>query len=51
MKKFNEYKKLDLAALSREVLELWEKEHLFEQSVTTREGEPYGAGDALRILW
>ena len=38
MKKFNEYKKLDLAALSREVLELWEKEHLFEQSVTTREG-------------
>ena len=40
MKKFNEYKRLDLPTLSREVLELWENEHLFEQSVTTREGHP-----------
>ena len=40
MKKFNEYKKLDLAALSKEVLEQWENEHLFEQSVKTREGHP-----------
>ena len=38
MKKFNEYKQLDLAALSREVLAQWEAEHLFEKSVTTREG-------------
>ena len=40
MKHFNEYKKLDLAALSREVLAQWEKEGLFEKSVTTREGHP-----------
>ena len=38
MKKFNEYKRLDLAALSREVLAQWEEEHLFEKSVSTREG-------------
>ena len=40
MKKFNEYKRLDLPALSKEVLEQWEKEGLFEKSVTTREGHP-----------
>ena len=40
MKKFNEYKRLDLPALSREVLEQWEKEELFEKSVSTREGHP-----------
>ena len=40
MKKFSEYKRLDLAALSREVLAQWEKEGLFEKSVTTREGHP-----------
>jgi isoleucyl-tRNA synthetase len=40
MKKFNEYKRLDLPALSREVLAQWEQEHLFEQSVSTREGHP-----------
>ncbi len=38
MKKFNEYNKLDLAQVSREILSEWEKEHLFEQSVQTREG-------------
>ena len=38
MKKFNEYKRLDLAALSREVLAQWEEEKLFEKSVSTREG-------------
>ena len=38
MKKFNEYKKLDLPALSKEVLAQWEKENLFEKSVSTREG-------------
>ena len=38
MKKFNEYKRLDLAKLSREVLAQWENEKLFEKSVTTREG-------------
>ena len=40
MKKFNEYKRLDLPQLSREVLEQWEKEQLFEKSVSTREGHP-----------
>ena len=40
MKKFNEYKRLDLPALSKEVLEQWEKEDLFGKSVSTREGHP-----------
>ena len=40
MKKFNEYKRLDLAALSREVLALWEEEDLFGKSISTREGHP-----------
>ena len=40
MKKFNEYKRLDLAALSREVLAQWEEEKLFEKSVSTRERHP-----------
>ena len=38
MKLFNEYKHLDLPALSREVLAQWEEEHLFEKSIQTREG-------------
>ena len=40
MKHFNEYKRLDLSAVSREVLEQWEKEGLFEKSISTREGHP-----------
>ena len=40
MKKFNEYKGLNLPALSREVLAQWEQEGLFEKSVSTREGHP-----------
>ena len=40
MKHFNEYKRLDLPALSREVLAQWEDEHLFEKSISTREGHP-----------
>ncbi len=40
MKKFNEYKRLDLPELSKELLAQWEEEKLFEQSVTTREGHP-----------
>ena len=40
MKKFNEYKGLNLPALSKEVLEMWEAENLFEKSVSTREGHP-----------
>jgi len=40
MKKFNEYKGLNLPALSKEVLAQWEEENLFEKSITTREGHP-----------
>ena len=40
MKKFNEYKGLNLPALSKEVLAQWEAENLFEKSVSTREGHP-----------
>ena len=38
MKRFNEYNGLDLAAVASEMLSEWEKNKLFEQSVTTREG-------------
>ena len=40
MKKFNEYKQLNLPELSREVLAQWEKEDLFAKSISTREGHP-----------
>ena len=38
MKKFNEYKQLNLPEVSREVLADWEKEDLFHKSIETREG-------------
>ena len=38
MKHFAEYKQLDLSAVSREVLQQWEKEDLFHQSIAVREG-------------
>ena len=38
MKKFNEYKGLNLAGIAQEVLAEWESNKLFEQSVSTREG-------------
>ena len=40
MKKFREYKQLNLPELSREVLAAWEQEDLFRKSVETREGCP-----------
>ena len=40
MKKFNEYKQLNLPEVSREVLADWEKEDLFHKSIETREGHP-----------
>lgn len=40
MKKFTEYKQLNLPEISREVLAEWEKENLFQQSIDTREGAP-----------
>ncbi len=40
--KFTEYKGLDLPTVASEVLDFWKKNHVFEQSVTSREGnEPY----------
>lgn len=38
MKKYQEYKKLDLPNISKEILDFWKNEKIFEQSVTTREG-------------
>ncbi len=38
--KFREYKGLDLPTVASEVLEFWKKENIFEQSVTSREGNP-----------
>lgn len=40
--KFTEYKGLDLPTVASEVLAFWKKNHIFEQSVTSREGAtPY----------
>ncbi|HVD98522.1 MAG TPA: isoleucine--tRNA ligase [Cytophagaceae bacterium] len=38
-KKYQEYKGLDLSGVGKSVLEYWEKNKVFEQSVTTREGK------------
>ena len=40
MKHFNEYKQLNLAEVSKEILQTWEQEDLFHQSIETREGCP-----------
>ena len=40
MKKYKEYKQLNLPELSREVLAQWESEDLFGKSISTREGHP-----------
>lgn len=40
MKKFNEYKNLDLTTISREIAEFWDQDRTFEKSVETREGKP-----------
>ena len=40
MKHFNEYKQLNLAEVSKTILEQWEKENLFHKSIETREGQP-----------
>ena len=40
--KFTEYKGLDLPTVASEVLDFWKKNNIFEQSVTSREGnQPY----------
>ena len=40
MKKFTEYKGLDLAGVAEEVLARWTKDDTFHKSITTREGHP-----------
>ena len=40
MKKFTEYKGLDLAGVADEMLERWTKEETFHKSIETREGNP-----------
>src|SRR4051812_39849402 len=42
MKKYPEYKKLDLPQISKDVLGFWQKEKIFEKSVSTRiDGKPW----------
>jgi len=38
--KFKEYKGLDLSQINKEILQKWEANNTFEQSVSTREGNP-----------
>ena len=40
MKKFNEYTKFNLSEINKEMLKQWEENHLFHQSIETREGCP-----------
>jgi isoleucyl-tRNA synthetase len=40
MKKYPEYKNLDLPKINREVLSFWEQDNTFEKSISTREGAP-----------
>ena len=40
MKKFAEYKGLDLAGVADEVLARWSEDDTFHKSITTREGHP-----------
>lgn len=37
---FKEHKQLNLASTAQEILSFWEKESIFEKSVSTREGQP-----------
>ena len=40
MKKYPEYKHLDLSAINKEVLAQWQSNSIFEKSLSTREGKP-----------
>jgi len=37
--KFAEYKGLDLSEVGEEMLQFWKAQHIFEKSITTREGQ------------
>ena len=39
-KKFNEYTGFSLSSINNEILEKWDRENVFTQSITTREGAP-----------
>ena len=39
-KKFREYKHLDLVQVSKETLEDWKQNNVFEKSISTRDGNP-----------
>ncbi len=39
-KRYKEYKQLNLSQINKEVLNSWDSEHTFEQSLKTREGNP-----------
>ncbi len=42
MKKYPEYKKLDLSQISKDILEFWKQDRTFEKSITTRdENKPW----------
>ncbi|MBK5203186.1 MAG: class I tRNA ligase family protein, partial [Prolixibacteraceae bacterium] len=38
--KFHEYKQLNLSEVNKEILERWEKEDVFEKSISERKGRP-----------
>jgi len=38
--KYQEYKGLNLPEMAKEVMDKWEKENIFEKSISTREGNP-----------
>jgi isoleucyl-tRNA synthetase len=40
MGKYTEYEKLNLPKIGDDIRDFWEKEHIFEQSMETREGQP-----------
>ena len=40
MKKYPEYKQLDLSAINKEVLAQWQSNSIFEKSLSTREEKP-----------
>lgn len=40
MKKFKEYSKFNLSNINKEMLDTWDKEDLFHQSISSREGNP-----------
>ncbi|MCH2022233.1 MAG: isoleucine--tRNA ligase [Saprospiraceae bacterium] len=40
MRKYQEYKKLDLPEIDKKILDFWEKNNVFEKSMSEREGAP-----------